>query len=41
MAAPERPGSARSRFVWFVLLYLTSALVFAAAVYGLRAIIPR
>jgi hypothetical protein len=38
---PERPGRLRTRLLWFVLLYAGSAAAFAAAVYGLRAIVPR
>jgi hypothetical protein len=38
---PRGPQSARSRVVWFVGLYVVSAVLFAAAVYGLRAVIPR
>lgn len=29
------------RLAWFVLMYVGATLCFAAAVYGLRALIPR
>jgi hypothetical protein len=40
---PEKPppGGLRSKLGWFVLLYCGSAVAFAAAVYGLRALVPR
>ena len=38
---PRGPGRARQRVVWFIGLYIVSAVLFAAAVYGLRAVIPR
>ena len=49
--APERPDEEavepavrqrglRSRLGWFVLLYLASAVAYAAAVYGLRMLVP-
>ncbi|WP_162559251.1 hypothetical protein [Microvirga sp. 17 mud 1-3] len=39
----SRPPGSRSslkRVAWFVLIYLASLVVFAAAVYGLRGLIP-
>jgi hypothetical protein len=30
----------RNRLGWFVLLYLASAIAYAAAVYGLRMLVP-
>jgi hypothetical protein len=38
---PRAPRSARSRVVWFIGLYVVSAVLFAAVVYGLRAVVPR
>jgi len=38
--AADRKGWGK-RWAWFVGLYLASAGVFALAVYGLRAIMPR
>ena len=38
--SPQPDGTGR-RLLWFVLLYLVSAVAFAAVVYGLRAIVPR
>jgi hypothetical protein len=37
--APRQRGL-RSRLGWFVLLYLASAVAYAAAVYGLRLLVP-
>ncbi|WP_257792359.1 hypothetical protein [Microvirga ossetica] len=38
----RRPSERRSkRLLWFVFIYVASLAVFAGAVYGLRAIIPR
>jgi hypothetical protein len=37
--AVRRPGL-RSRLGWFVLLYLASVVAYAAAVYGLRMLVP-
>ena len=38
----RRPGLRRwSRLAWFAGLYLVSLTVFAAVVYGLRALVPR
>ena len=38
----RRPSERRSkRLLWFVFMYVASLAVFAGAVYGLRAIIPR
>ncbi|WP_281413563.1 hypothetical protein [Microvirga antarctica] len=37
----SRPGRGGGRrFAWFVAIYGASLIVFAALVYGLRAIIP-
>jgi hypothetical protein len=36
-----QPGSLAARLGWFVLLYCASAVAFAVAVYGFRALIPR
>ena len=35
------PASKGRRLVWFIGIYATSVVLFAAAVYTLRAIIPR
>jgi hypothetical protein len=41
MAGRESPQSGLgARRGWFVLLYCGSALAFAAAVYGFRALVP-
>jgi hypothetical protein len=40
-AEPPRRSSRLSRLGWFILIYVASAAVFAAFVYGLRALIPR
>jgi hypothetical protein len=34
-------GRTWSRLAWFVVLYLGSLAIFTAAVYGLRALVPR
>ena len=43
MRDPDRPRSGRTppRLLWFIALYGASLAVFAAGVYGLRALIPR
>jgi hypothetical protein len=41
MAAGDDKPKAWSRLAWFVALYLGSLAVFAAVVYGLRALMPR
>jgi len=38
---PARPPRAWTRLVWFVALYVGGLLAFTAAVYGLRALVPR
>ena len=40
MAAPARKQG-WSRVAWFVALYVVSLGAFTAAVYGLRALVPR
>ena len=37
--APRHKGL-KSRLGWFVLLYLASAVAYAAAVYGFRMLVP-
>ena len=41
MTAQDRKPRAGSRLAWFITLYLVSLVVFAALVYGLRALVPR
>ena len=41
MAAQDEKPRAGSRLAWFVILYLASLGIFAAIVYGLRALVPR
>jgi hypothetical protein len=41
MAAQGRKPRAWSRLAWFAALYLVSLGIFAAVVYGLRALVPR
>jgi hypothetical protein len=36
----DRRRGLRNRLGWFVLLYLASAVAYAAAVYGLRMLVP-
>jgi hypothetical protein len=38
---PPRKPHAWSRLAWFVALYLGGLIAFSAAVYGLRALVPR
>jgi len=39
---PDRePARGRWRLAWFVGLYAVSIVLFAALVYGMRALIPR
>jgi len=41
-AEPHPPRDKRAkRFLWFVLIYVTSLAAFAVLVYGLRLTIPR
>lgn len=40
MAASPTPSTGR-RLLWFVLIYGTTLVGFAAFVYGFRALIPR
>ncbi len=37
----RRRSERLARLVWFVSLYAASLALFAAAVYGLRALVPR
>ena len=39
--APNGKARGWSRLAWFVSLYVVSLAVFAAIVYGLRALVPR
>jgi hypothetical protein len=41
MAALGSKPRAWTRLVWFVVLYIGSLGIFAAVVYGLRALVPR
>jgi hypothetical protein len=41
MPVRERAPRALSRLAWFVVLYVGSLGIFAAVVYGLRALVSR
>jgi hypothetical protein len=41
MAAQGHKRGPWSRLAWFITLYLVSLGVFAAVIYGLRALVPR
>ena len=39
--APRQAGAGWKRLLWFAAIYAVGLLAFAAAVYGLRALVPR